>query len=246
MALRHRWLILWYAGWIALIIECTVYIVTGYGIGEIQNRAWKNFNEQSYTAADVDPKVPYAEIINRKARQTGINAQIVASLIQAESSFQSGARSAAGAYGLMQINPGTWNDVNKQYKVCAGRHRGECTSACYYNEELNIGIGTLYLSELLDKYKGNMVLALAAYNAGPGAVDQYGGMPPYKETLDYVKRVVGNWYVLSSCPVPNTILTAEEWEEVQKAAGWCGIINVLGLFWLAGRLHTYYHSWRWG
>lgn len=243
--MRRRLLGLWYIGWMAVIIELAVYSMIGYGISKIHNAVWSNFNEQCYTVTDVDFKVPYGEIINRHARQAGINGQMIASVIQAESSFQPRARSAAGAYGLMQITPGTWHYINQQRKICTGRHPGECTMECYYNAELNIGIGTLYLSQLLNQYKGNMVLALAAYNAGPGAVDKYGGIPPYEETTNYVKRVINYWYVLSSSPMPYTILTESEWECIHTTAGWSSIVTLLGMLGIARKLHRYHHSWRW-
>jgi hypothetical protein len=243
--LRRRLLTLWHIGLIILVFQLVIYSIIGYGITGLHNKVWENFNEKSYVITDVGNKVPYEEIINRHARQAGINGQIVASLIQAESSFQPRARSPAGAYGLMQITPDTWRHVNKQLKICAGRHPGDCTVECYYNEELNIGIGTVYLSQMLNKYKGNMVLALAAYNAGPGAVDKYGDIPPYDETINYVNRVIGYWYELSSYSMPYTIFSEGQWGFIRTVVGWLSMITIFGLLCIAVRLHRYYHSWRW-
>lgn len=241
----RRLLTLWHIGLIVFVVQLVLYNIIGYAITAVHNRTWDTFNEKAYVITDVDTKVPYGDIINRHARQVGINGQIVASLIQAESSFQSRARSPAGAYGLMQITPDTWRHVNKQGNICSGRHPGECNTQCYYNEELNIGIGTIYLSQMLNKYNGNMVLALAAYNAGPGAVDKYGDIPPYDETITYVNRVIGYWYELSSYSMPYTIFTAEQWGSIRAAIGWWSIITLLGLLCIARGLHRYYHSWRW-
>lgn len=244
--MRRRLLMAWRAGLIVLVVEFVMYTLVGYLSLDNHSLVWEKFNEKAYTIADVDSKIPYAQNINRHARQVGINAQVIASLIQAESSFQPRAQSAAGAYGLMQITPGTWRQINQESKVCIGRHPGECNSECYYNEELNINIGTLYLSQLLKKYKGNMVLALAAYNAGPGAVDKYGGIPPYEETITYTKRVIDNWYELSHYPLPSSIFSLTQWENVHKLIGWCFIATILGLLWVVRGLYRLHHSWRWG
>jgi len=227
------------------ILELIVYILVGYGTAGYQRGMWEKFNEQAYVIEDVGNKTPYAESINRHTRELGINGKMVASVIRAESSFQPRAHSPAGAYGLMQITPDTWRKVNQQLKICAGRHAGECTVDCYYDEELNISIGTAYLSQLLNKYKGNMVLALAAYNAGPGAVDRYGGIPPYDETINYTNRVIDYWYELTNYPVTYSIFTAVQWASIHTVIGWCFIVTVLGLLWVLSRLHRYYHSWRW-
>jgi hypothetical protein len=243
--LRQRWLAIWHVGLMVGILELIVYILVGYGIAGYQRGMWEKFNEQAYVIEDVGNKTPYAESINRHAREVGINGKMVASVIRAESSFQPRAHSPAGAYGLMQITPDTWRRVNQRLNICAGRHAGECTVDCYYDEELNISIGTAYLSELLNKYKGNMVLALAAYNAGPGAVDRYGGIPPYDETINYTKRVIDYWYELTNYPVTYSIFTAVQWASIHTVIGWCFIVTILGLLWVLSRLHRYYHSWRW-
>lgn len=235
----------WHIGLIAVVLEVIIYILAGYGITGYQRGMWQKINEQAYVIEDVDSTTPYAESINRHAREVGINGKIVASVIRAESSFQPRAHSSAGAYGLMQVTPDTWRQINQQRKICAERHPGECTVECYYNGELNINIGTVYLGQLLNRFKGNMVLALAAYNAGPGAVDRYGGIPPYDETITYTNRVIGYWYEMTHDPVSYSIFTEAQWANIQTGIGWCCVITVLGLLWGASRLHRYYHSWRW-
>jgi hypothetical protein len=243
--LRQRWLMIWHIGLIAVFLELVIYLLVGYGAAGYQRGMWKNFNEHAYVIEDVDSKTPYAESINRHAREVGINGKMVASVIRAESSFQPRAHSPAGAYGLMQITPDTWRQINEQRKVCAGRHAGECTVECYYDGELNIDIGTAYLGQLLKKYKGNMVLALAAYNAGPGSVDRYGGIPPYDETVTYTNRVIAYWYEMTNYPVTYSIFTAMQWASIQTVIGWCFSVTLLGLLGVARRLHRHYHSWRW-
>lgn len=243
--MRQRWLMIWHIGLIAVVLEVIIYILVGYGTTGYQHGMWQKINEQAYAIEDVDATTPYAESINRHAREVGINGKIVASVIRAESSFQPRAHSSAGAYGLMQVTPDTWRQINQQRKICAERHPGECTVECYYNGELNINIGTVYLGQLLNRYKGNMVLALAAYNAGPGAVDRYGGIPPYDETITYTNRVIAYWYEMTHDPVSYSIFTEAQWASIQTGIGWCCVITVLGLLWGARQLHRYYHSWRW-
>lgn len=243
--MRQRLLMLWYMGLLLVVVELVAYGLTGYMTANYRSMAWNRFNENVYSLQEVDKKIPYAETINRYAREAGINGQMVASVIRAESSFQPRAVSIAGAYGLMQIIPETWHQVNKESKVCFGRHEGECSPICYYNPELNIGIGTIYLGQLVKKYKGNMVLAVAAYNAGPGAVDRYGGVPPYEETVTYTDRVVSYWYELVNRPMPYFIFTAKQWDTIHIVVCWSLLLTVIALLWLAWRLYRSYHSWCW-
>jgi soluble lytic murein transglycosylase-like protein len=100
---------------------------------------------------------------------------LVRAVIMAESSGDPSAISLAGAQGLMQLMPAT----------AAG-----CGIANAFDPPENVQCGTAYLHELLTRYHGNAVLAVAAYNAGPGAVDHYHGVPPYAETRAYVRRVI--------------------------------------------------------
>lgn len=243
--MRQRLLMLWYMGLLLLVVELVAYGVTAHMVASDRSLVWSKFNANAYTLQDVDKQVPYAETINRYAREAGINAQMVASVIKAESSFQPRAVSVAGAYGLMQIIPETWQQVNKVSKVCSGRHGGGCSSDCYYNPELNIGIGTAYLGQLVKRYKGNMVFAVAAYNAGPGAVDQYDGIPPYDETITYTSRVISYWFELSNHSMPYFISTAKQWDTIHTVLYWCLMLTVLILLWLLWRLRRTYRSWHW-
>ena len=114
-------------------------------------------------------------IIKRHADQHGIRVALVKAVVQVESAFNPGAVSPKGAMGLMQLMPATAEELG------VGNP---------FNPEENIRGGVRYLRLLLDRYDNNEELALAAYNAGPGAVDKYGEtIPPYRETRAYVSKI---------------------------------------------------------
>ncbi len=116
----------------------------------------------------------YATEIRTAATQHGVDEAIVRAIIHAESSFNPNARSRVGAQGLMQLMPPT------------ARRFGVSNA---YDPAQNIHGGVQYLAWLLKRYKGDLTLAAAGYNAGEGAVDKYKGVPPYSETRRYVERV---------------------------------------------------------
>lgn len=118
----------------------------------------------------------FAEIIQEKAAKYNVDPALVQAVIKAESNFNPDVVSSAGAQGLMQLMPGT------------ARSLGVANA---FDPEQNIEGGVKFLRQLLDRFGGNTTLAVAAYNAGPGAVSKYDGIPPYQETQTYVKRVLG-------------------------------------------------------
>lgn len=118
----------------------------------------------------------FSSLINQAAQKYEVNPGLVKAVIEAESNFNPNAVSKAGAQGLMQLMPGTARGLG-------------VTNAL--DPAQNIDGGVHFLSNLLKHYNGNVRLAVAAYNAGPGAVDKYGGVPPYQETQTYVTRVLG-------------------------------------------------------
>lgn len=243
--MRSRRLLAWYILIGLLVMESVMYKLSDYMTWHYRRALVDTFNTGAATQQAADHQTPYADLINKYAAAAGLNARLVACVIQAESSFQPQAVSPAGAYGLMQIIPGTWREVNSRVKACDGRHQGECTSKCYFNPQLNIQIGTAYLSQLYQHYSGNAVLALAAYNAGPGAVDKYGGIPPYRETEQYVSRIISYWHTIQGQAIPDYPAKIDSWETIRKISGWSLCITSFLILLILRRLFRHYRSWRW-
>ena len=154
------------------------------GVTEMPASSVAAFEAEDYTAPPaplVPPKVDAAlpvtdarTLVRDAARRTGLPPALVESVARIESALRPEAISPKGALGVMQLMPAT-----------AG-----ALAADPHNTAQNIDAGARLLRELLLKYDGDVVKALSAYNAGPGAVDRYQGMPPYAETRDYVDKVI--------------------------------------------------------
>lgn len=113
-------------------------------------------------------------MIEAAARRYGVESDLVKAIATAESNMNQEARSYVGAIGVMQLMPETAGSLGVDP----------------YDEKQNIEGGAHYIRQMLDKFNGNVKYAIAAYNAGPGAVQKYGGIPPYSETQNYVGRVM--------------------------------------------------------
>jgi hypothetical protein len=122
-----------------------------------------------------DTHNPIRDVVDREARRHQIDPDFLASVIDAESRFNPSAVSPKGALGLMQLMPRTAVSLGVQNALDPAQ---------------NVEGGTKYLRQLLDQYHWDAVKALAAYNAGPEKVEQYGGIPPYRETRAYIARVI--------------------------------------------------------
>ena len=121
------------------------------------------------------PAIPerYRDLVSRTAARHGVDARVVDAVIQVESAYHSRAVSPRGARGLMQLMPAT------------GRQYGALD---LFDPKINLDAGVQHLKKLLSRY--DLPLALAAYNAGEAAVDRFGGIPPFRETQDYVSRIL--------------------------------------------------------
>lgn len=132
----------------------------------------------------------HEDIIRQQAREKGLDPALIAAVIYAESRFVEGRRSSAGAEGLMQITPETATGIARRSGGTAFTLEDLATP------QVNIAYGSYLLRELLDRYAGDTVAALAAYNAGPGNADRWGGSSlrvadiPFAETRAYVRKVL--------------------------------------------------------
>ena len=132
----------------------------------------------------------YDDIIRQQARAKNLDPALIAAVIYAESGFRSGQTSSAGAAGLMQITPETARDIARRSGGTAFTLEDLATP------QINISYGSYLLRELLDRYNGDVDAALAAYNAGPGNADKWGGSQlradeiPFPETRAYVEKVL--------------------------------------------------------
>jgi len=119
-------------------------------------------------------QAPYGDMIQSAAKKYSVDADLIFSVIAAESNFNPRAISRRGARGLMQLLPATGTRFGVKD---------------IFDPAQNIDAGTQYLRDLMARYQGDLVLTIAAYNAGPGAVERYGRVPPYNETISYVRAI---------------------------------------------------------
>jgi|GEM_PF-499981 len=132
-----------------------------------------------FDAAFGVPRRPFGKLIYQIARSYALNPLLVAAIAKVESDFNPHARSRKGAYGLMQVLPST------------ARRFGLPRKRDLFNPRKNLETASRYLRWLVDRFGDDPVRVLAAYNAGEGAVDRFGGVPPFSETRDYVQRIFG-------------------------------------------------------
>ena len=146
----------------------------------------------AFDPAQPRPATPFGDLLRGAGERYALNPALLAAVVRAESAFDPRAVSHKGAQGLMQLMPAT-------------AQRFGLRSSEVFEPEKNIDAGTRYLSWLAERYDGDLASVLAAYNAGEGTVDRYKGVPPYRETRTYLKRIYaelgleeGSWAAASS------------------------------------------------
>lgn len=149
----------------------TTYKARDYLAEQRQSRMKPGVHFSSLTR---EPKDNFNEIISAAAQKYSIDQILIHAVIRTESSYRANALSPKGAQGLMQLMPNTAKNFGVENA---------------FDPEQNIYGGARYLKYLIDKFDGELTLALAAYNAGEGAVEKYGGIPPYPETVEYVEKI---------------------------------------------------------
>jgi len=146
-----------------------------------QEQTWRLPTPET-TNAVTDAR-PFARAIESASKNAGIEPELLHAVVKAESNYRTDARSHKGAMGLAQLMP----DTAAMYDARA-----------LTNAHRNLEVGARYLKQLLDQFGQDPQLAVAAYNAGPGAVTHYGGIPPYAETRAYVTRVMTEYAALKA------------------------------------------------
>jgi soluble lytic murein transglycosylase-like protein len=158
--------------------QSTTASTVGYPSASVENAAASaTVPVSSSTTAAGGAGSAYVPLIEQAAARNGVDPAVLYGLIEQESGFDPNATSRAGALGLTQLMPGTASSLGVSEPLNAAQ---------------SIEGGARYLGQLLRQFSGNTTDALAAYNAGPGAVQQYGGVPPYPETQQYVSKVLAN------------------------------------------------------
>ncbi|MED1202528.1 lytic transglycosylase domain-containing protein [Heyndrickxia acidicola] len=148
-------------------------------LNEVNPSGESTNNSLTYTESANGPAADIGSIIEAAAKKYQIPASLVNAVVKQESNFNPSAINASGAAGLMQLMPSTAKSLGVNNVLDPAE---------------NVEAGTKYLKSLLTRYKGNIELALAAYNAGPGNVDRYNGVPPFNETQNYVKNITSDFY----------------------------------------------------
>jgi hypothetical protein len=163
---------------VRIVVQNGKKVIFNDGVGEKRPAGARRTNDQ-WLASRISRPSAYDNLITDAAENHSLDPRLVKSVMLVESGFNASAVSNKGARGLMQLMPAT-----------AERHGVKNV----HDPAQNIAGGTRYLSHLLELFDGNLEKSLAAYNAGEGAVARYGGIPPYDETRDYVRKALTAYY----------------------------------------------------
>lgn len=163
---------------VRIVVQNGKKVIFNDGVGEKRPAGARRTNDQ-WLASRISRPSEYDNLISNAAENHSLDPRLVKSVMLVESGFNASAVSRKGARGLMQLMPTT-----------AQRHGVKNV----HDPAQNIAGGTKYLSHLLELFDGNLEKSLAAYNAGEGAVARYGGIPPYDETRDYVRKALTAYY----------------------------------------------------
>lgn len=170
-------------------------------------------NDESSGQKNISNEVKYAKHINKAAAKYDLSPALIAAVIKQESDFDPNATSTKGAIGLMQVMPDTASELGVKDPLDPAQ---------------NIMGGAKYLRKMLDMFGGNLELSIAAYNAGPGNVKKYGGIPPISETQKYVPNVLGNMKRYEKMVKKNKLVIPDfngtfSWPTHPSVAPGCGI-----------------------
>lgn len=158
--------------------RCSMALRSLFGASSTHAPPASNATNEVDQASGAAPPSRFAGIIDGAARRNRLDPALLDAVIRQESGFRADVVSGAGAVGLMQLMPGTARELGVSDP---------------FDPAQNVEGGAKYLRSLLDRYDGRLDLALAAYNAGPGAVDHFGGVPPYRETREYVSSIMAGY-----------------------------------------------------
>lgn len=188
-----------WSAWFMVILGLVVGLSwsTVLYVSQQADRAASVFSSYTRVRSEVTA-FPFSDLINLYSIKYDLDPSLVASIISQESHFKPTAVSSTGARGLMQIMPSTWREFSPGSQ-CTGEHDPPAEGKdCIFDVEANLRTGVAYLRALLDRFDGDVIMALAAYNAGAAKVARFeseeaSGVPPFQETRNYVQRIVNYW-----------------------------------------------------